>query len=153
MPSALREILQSDPWPPTSPRPRIVVAKRFPIAIMGFALCEACSLKIEDLVLGFGTGFWNAQAVRLDLNSTHFGTCEFRNRLDDHDLRHRQVTKPRSFVTKVGTPAIVTKVELCVLRELQTKQSWQTSQSSWDCRTVDCGTVGLWDNGRHRGIS
>ncbi len=56
--------------------------------------------------------FWNVLVARLDLNSTHFGTCECRKDLNSHHLRHRPVTKPRSFVTEVGTPAHARKISL-----------------------------------------
>ena len=73
--------------------------------------------------------FWNTLAVRFDQKSTRFGTCGFRKDLDDQNLRFGQVTKPKTFGAKVGTRADERKIELCVLRELQTTQTWQTSQS------------------------
>jgi hypothetical protein len=54
--------------------------------------------------------FWNALNVRFVQKSTRFVTCECRKGLNLQHLRRRQVTKPRSFVTKVGTPAQKRKI-------------------------------------------
>jgi hypothetical protein len=71
--------------------------------------------------------FWNALFVRFDQNSTRFGTCRFGNDLSAQHLRHRHVTKPRSFVTKVGTPRIRKKLSL----DFETLRKSRTSWKSW----------------------
>ncbi len=80
--------------------------------------------------------------MRFVQKSTRFGAGECRKRLNDQHLQRHHVTKPKSFVTKVGTPAQKQKISLALLRGCKPSKARKPGKAEdEDDRTVDCRTV------------